>query len=37
VIGDMIQDLLVKKQAPEQALATFVQRAKAIYDKYPNL
>jgi ABC-type glycerol-3-phosphate transport system substrate-binding protein len=37
VIGDMMQDLLVKKQSPEQVLSTFVQRAKAIYDKYPSL
>ena len=37
VIGDMMQDLLVKKQQPEQALQTFITKAKAIYDKYPNL
>jgi ABC-type glycerol-3-phosphate transport system substrate-binding protein len=37
VIGDMCQDLLVKKQSPEQALQTFITQAKAIYDKYPNL
>jgi multiple sugar transport system substrate-binding protein len=37
LIGTMIQDVLVKKQAPEQALQTFVTQAKAIYDKYPNL
>ncbi|HEY3108079.1 MAG TPA: ABC transporter substrate-binding protein, partial [Chloroflexota bacterium] len=37
VIGDMCQDLLVKKQSPEQALGSFVTRAKAIFDKYPTL
>ena len=37
MIGTMIQDVLVKKQSPEQALQTFVTQAKAIYDKYPNL
>ncbi len=37
LVGDMMQDLLVKKQTPEQALSTFVSRAKPIYDKYPTL
>jgi multiple sugar transport system substrate-binding protein len=37
LIGDMMQDLLVKKQSPEQVLGTFVTRAKAVYDKYPSL
>ena len=37
LIGTMVQDMLVKKQSPEQALQTFVTQAKAIYDKYPNL
>jgi multiple sugar transport system substrate-binding protein len=37
LIGDMLQDLLVKKQAPEQAYSTFLTRAKAVYDKYPTL
>ncbi|HEY3081582.1 MAG TPA: ABC transporter substrate-binding protein [Chloroflexota bacterium] len=37
VIGEMCQDMLVKKQSPEQAFQTFHARAKAIYDKYPNL
>ena len=37
LIGDMMQDLLVKKQTPEQVLSAFVSRAKPIYDKYPNL
>jgi multiple sugar transport system substrate-binding protein len=34
LIGEMMQDLLVRKQKPEEALATFVKRAQAIYDKY---
>lgn len=37
LIGDMMQDLLVKKQTPEQAYSTFLTRAKAVYDKYPSL
>jgi multiple sugar transport system substrate-binding protein len=37
LIGTMIQDVLVKKQSPEQALQAFIAKAKAIYDKYPNL
>ncbi|HEV8634274.1 MAG TPA: extracellular solute-binding protein [Chloroflexota bacterium] len=37
LIGDMMQELLVKKQSPEQALSAFLGRAKAIYDKYPTL
>jgi len=34
LIGDMMQDLLVKKQTPQQALQTFVEAAKAIYERY---
>jgi multiple sugar transport system substrate-binding protein len=37
VIGDMLQDLLVKKEAPEKVLGDFVARAKTIYAKYPTL
>ena len=37
LIPDMVQDLLVKKQTPEQAYGTFVTKAKAVYDKYPTL
>ena len=36
VIADMLQDVLVKKQKPADALATFVRSAKEIYDKPEN-
>ena len=36
VIGDMMQDLLVKKVKPADALATFVKSAEEIYAKPEN-
>ncbi|MDP8923332.1 MAG: ABC transporter substrate-binding protein [Chloroflexota bacterium] len=36
LIGDLLQDVLVKKQKPADALAVFVRSAKEIYDKPEN-
>jgi multiple sugar transport system substrate-binding protein len=36
IIGDLMQDLLVKKQKPADALATFVKAAEEIYNKPEN-
>ncbi len=36
VVGDMLQNLLVKKQKPADALATFVKAAEEIYSKPEN-
>jgi hypothetical protein len=36
VIADMVQDVLVKKQKPADALATFVRSAEEIYNKPEN-
>ncbi|MCC6628312.1 MAG: extracellular solute-binding protein [Chloroflexi bacterium] len=36
IIGDMMQDLLVKKQKPEEALATFAKAGEEIYAKPEN-
>jgi len=36
VIGDLMQDVLVRKQKPADALNTFVRSAKEIYDKPEN-
>ena len=36
ILGDLLQDVLVKKQKPAEALNTFVRSAKEIYDKPEN-
>ena len=36
IIGDMMQDLLVKRETPQQALSTFVKAAQEIYNKPEN-
>jgi multiple sugar transport system substrate-binding protein len=36
IIGDMMQDVLVKRQTPADALATFVRSAEEIYNKPEN-
>ena len=36
LIGDMMQDLLVKRQKPNEALASFVKGAEEIYNKPEN-
>jgi ABC-type glycerol-3-phosphate transport system substrate-binding protein len=36
IVGDMLQDVLVKRQSPAEALATFVRSAEEIYAKPEN-
>ena len=36
IVADLVQDVLVKKQKPADALATFVRSAKEVYDKPEN-